>query len=226
MTTLTKAEAAVTLTGAAERIVLPSKYSWVWVRNDTSATVYISQTEDIGEGVADTVAILAGGAARLTLTGDSFYALGTGSIQISAQNYADCPFKAAPGNGGGVTLTRFATLTRATTSDAATQSMTVDLPAGTVLYARIYNGGYHSSDKGYRKYCDICMPIPEVADKKDITATEPYNTSFYFTLRYIPSTQTLSVIVSNASYAYVAEIYKIAGVVHRTEFWSSSTAKS
>lgn len=225
MTTLTKAEAAFTLTGAAECITLPSKYSWVWVRNDTSATVYISQTEDVGEGVAGTAAIPAGGAARLALTGDSFYAIGTGAVQIVAANYTDCPFKSAPGNGGGVTLTRFATLTKATSSDNSTQSMTVDLPAGTVLYARIYNANAYSSNKGYIKLCDICMPIFDAADNKAITASAPVGASYVATLKYVPSTETLSVNVSNSSYEYVAEIYKIEGVVHWIEVHTSSSAK-
>ena len=75
-TTLTNPIATVTLAGTAERITLPSKYSWVWVRNDTDAAVYISQADDVGEGVSGSVAIPAGGAARLALTGDSFYAVG------------------------------------------------------------------------------------------------------------------------------------------------------
>ena len=100
-TTLTDPIATVTLAGTAERISLPSKYSWVWVRNDTEAAVYISQAEDVGEGVSGSVAIPAGGAARLALTGDSFYAVGTGAVQVVAANYTDCPFKAAPASGGG-----------------------------------------------------------------------------------------------------------------------------
>ena len=100
-TTVTNPVATVTLTGTAEQIVLPSKYSWVWVRNDTDTAVYISQTEDVGEGVSGSVAIPAGGAARLALTGDSFYAIGTGAVQIVAANYTDCPFKTAPAASGG-----------------------------------------------------------------------------------------------------------------------------
>ena len=100
-TTLTNPVATVTLAGTAERITLPSKYSWVWVRNDTEAAVYISQADDVGEGVSGSVAIPAGGAARLALTGDSFYAVGTGAVQAVAANYTDCPFKAAPAASGG-----------------------------------------------------------------------------------------------------------------------------
>lgn len=100
-TTLTNPVATVTLAGTAERISLPSTYSWVWVRNDTDAAVYISQADDVGEGVSGSVAIPAGGAARLALTGDSFYAVGTGAVQIVAANYTDCPFKAAPAVSGG-----------------------------------------------------------------------------------------------------------------------------
>lgn len=100
-TTLNNPVATVTLAGTAERITLPSKYSWVWVRNDTEAAVYISQADDVGEGVSGSVAIPAGGAARLALTGDSFYAVGTGAVQVVAANYTDCPFKTAPAVSGG-----------------------------------------------------------------------------------------------------------------------------
>lgn len=100
-TTLTNPVATVTLTGAAERITLPSTYSWIWVRNDTDEAVYISQADDVGEGVSGSVAIPAGGAARLALTGDSFYAVGTGAVQVVAANYTDCPFKTAPAVSGG-----------------------------------------------------------------------------------------------------------------------------
>ncbi len=115
-TTLTNPIATVTLAGTAERITLPPKYSWVWCRNDTEAAVYISQTEDVGEGVSGSVAIPAGGAARLALTGDSFYAVGTGSVQVVAANYTDCPFKTAPavsggGSESGVTIEPFVTAT-------------------------------------------------------------------------------------------------------------------
>ncbi len=100
-TTLTNPIATVTLAGTAERITLPSTYSWIWVRNDTDAAVYISQADDVGEGVSGSVAVPAGGAARLALTGDSFYAVGTGSVQVVAANYTDCPFKTAPAVSGG-----------------------------------------------------------------------------------------------------------------------------
>ena len=104
-TTLTNPVATVTLAGTAERISLPSTYSWVWVRNDTDAAVYISQADDVGEGVSGSVAIPAGGAARLALTGDSFYAVGTGAVQIVAANYTDCPFKTAPAVSGKSVMT-------------------------------------------------------------------------------------------------------------------------
>lgn len=99
MANVTKTPSAVVLTGTAEKIALPALYAWVWVRNDSENVVYISQTDDVGENVAGTIAVPAGGAARLALFTPSFYALGTGAVQISAANYADCPFKTAPKGG-------------------------------------------------------------------------------------------------------------------------------
>ena len=147
--TLTNPVATVTLAGTAECITLPSTYSWVWVRNDASATVYISQTEDVGEGVAGTVAVPAGGAARLSLTGDSFYAAGTGAVQIVAANYTDCPFKSAPAASGGGSESVM-TLIASVSSVGTTSKMLegLELNAGDKYY---FEGYYFINVNGYSK---------------------------------------------------------------------------
>lgn len=151
-TTLTNPVATVTLTGAAECITLPSKYAWVWIRNDTDAAVYISQTDDVGEGVSGSVAIPAGGAARLALTADSFYAIGTGAVQAVAANYTDCPFKAAPavsGGGsesGGNGMTLIASIAGVNTTSKTIEGF--DIKVGDRYY---FEGYYQATISGYSK---------------------------------------------------------------------------
>lgn len=151
-TTLTNPIATVTLTGTAERITLPSKYSWVWVRNDTDAAVYISQADDVGEGVSGSVAIPAGGAARLALTGDSFYAVGTGAVQVVAANYTDCPFKTAPAVSGGGSESGGNGMTLiASVAGVSTTSKTIegfDIKVGDRYY---FEGYYQATISGYSK---------------------------------------------------------------------------
>lgn len=145
-TTLTNPIATVTLAGTAERITLPSKYSWVWVRNDTDAAVYISQADDVGEGVSGSVAIPAGGAARLALTGDSFYAVGTGSVQVVAANYTDCPFKTAPAASGGNGMTLIASVAGVSTTSKTIEGF--DIKVGDRYY---FEGYYQATISGYSK---------------------------------------------------------------------------
>lgn len=151
-TTLTNPIATVTLAGTAERITLPSKYSWVWVRNDTDAAVYISQTDDVGEGVSGSVAIPTGGAARLALTADSFYAIGTGAVQVVAANYTDCPFKTAPAVSGGGSESGSNGMTLiASVAGVNTTSKTIegfDFNVGDRYYFEAY---YFISPNGYSK---------------------------------------------------------------------------
>ena len=237
MTRLTKTPSAVTLTGTAELITLPCAYLWVWVRNDGDKTVYISQTSDVGEGAAGTIAVPAGGAARLALTSDGFCARGTGVIQVAAANYTDCPFKDAPASGGGgntiindnilsstdTTLSsqkildvidwkRGITLYQFATLTDEAKSITVNLPVGTILYAEIYPKITNSYDTGYNKLCGIWLQIFDAADGKNVSATVPYSSSYSATLRYTPSTQQLLASISNGPGKYVAKIYRAEGV--------------
>lgn len=153
-TTLNNPVATATLAGTAERIMLPSKYAWVWVRNDTDAAVYISQTDDVGEGVSGSVAIPAGGAARLALTADSFYASGTGAVQVVSANYTDCPFKTAPavsGGGsesGGNGMTLIASVAGVNTTSKTIEGF--DIKVGDRYY---FEGYYQATISSYSKQC-------------------------------------------------------------------------
>nr|DAH89006.1 MAG TPA: hypothetical protein [Bacteriophage sp.] len=174
-TTLTNPIATVTLAGTAERITLPSTYSWIWVRNDTDAAVYISQADDVGEGVSGSVAVPAGGAARLALTGDSFYAVGTGAVQIVAANYTDCPFKDAPavsGGGsesGGNGMTLIASVAGVNTTSKTIEGF--DIKVGDRYY---FEGYYQATISGYSKQFVFINSTVEVCESSQVVKVPFY----------------------------------------------------
>lgn len=100
MVTLTKSTGTVTLSGAVEKVVLPAVFGWVWFWNMSDSDMYAGLSENISEGADGVAAIPAGGFRRIQTDGfKSVYLLGTGNVEISAQNYADCPFKAGAKGG-------------------------------------------------------------------------------------------------------------------------------
>ena len=100
MTTLTKSTGTVTLSGAVEKVTFPAVYGWVWFWNKSDSDMYAGLSENISEGADGVAAIPAGGCRRIQTDGfKSVYLLGTGNVEISAQNYSDCPFKVG-GKGG------------------------------------------------------------------------------------------------------------------------------
>lgn len=100
MTTLTRSTGTVALTGAAEKVTLPAVYGWVWVKNMSDSDIFAGLSADISKGADGVLTIAAGEAGRIQVDGREVYLLGSGNVQIAAQNYADCPFKT--GAKGGV----------------------------------------------------------------------------------------------------------------------------
>lgn len=100
MTTLTKSTGTVTLSGAVEKVTLPSAYGWVWLKNMSDSDMFAGLSADISEGADGVMVIPSGECGRIQTDGfNSFYLLGTGNALVVAQNYADCPFKVG-GKGG------------------------------------------------------------------------------------------------------------------------------
>lgn len=109
MATLTKSTGTVTLSGAVEKVVLPAVYGWVWFWNKSDSDMYAGLSENISEGADGVAAIPAGGCRRIQTDGfKSVYLLGTGNVEISAQNYSDCPFKLAAKGGEAPDLSAYA----------------------------------------------------------------------------------------------------------------------
>ena len=103
MATLTKSTGTVILTGAAEKVTFPAAYGWVWVKNMSGSDIFAGLSADISEGADGVMTIPAGECGRIQTDGfKSVYLLGTGSVLVVAQNYADCPFQVAK-KGGDVT---------------------------------------------------------------------------------------------------------------------------
>ena len=101
MTNLTKNVGTVTLTGTAEKVTLPASYGWVWVKNMSEGDIFAGLSEDISEGADGVMVIPSGECGRIQADGfNSVYLLGTGNALVIAQNYAECPFKAAAKGGG------------------------------------------------------------------------------------------------------------------------------
>ena len=46
MATLTKSTGAVTLSGTAEKVTLPSAYGWVWVKNMSDADMFAGLSDE------------------------------------------------------------------------------------------------------------------------------------------------------------------------------------
>lgn len=101
MATLTRSTGTVTLSGAAEKVNMSAAYGWIWVKNMSDGDVFVGLSADISEGADGVMTIPAGECGRLYADGSrEFYLMGTGNALIVAQNYADCPFKAAKKGGG------------------------------------------------------------------------------------------------------------------------------
>ena len=96
MATLTRSTGTVTLSGAAEKVILPAVFGWVWVKNMSEGNIFAGVSADISEGADGVLTIPAGECGRVQMDGfSSVYLLGTGNALVVAQNYADCPFKAS-----------------------------------------------------------------------------------------------------------------------------------
>lgn len=94
--------AVLTGTESAAEFAVP--YSYYWVRNDGTESLYVSLSSGIEPG-ADGVLKVPVGAVCCTMhdyPATKLYLLGTGSAQICGTSSAFCPFKAAPKGGDAV----------------------------------------------------------------------------------------------------------------------------
>lgn len=74
------------------------------IRNDGTDTIYASAMPGVTTGADGVLSIPAGGAAKLLDTGGAVYLLGSGSVQLCGNDYAEQVFKsAASASGGGGT---------------------------------------------------------------------------------------------------------------------------
>ncbi len=80
------------------------------IRNDGTDTVYASAEAGVAAGADGVLSIPAGGAAKLLDCGGTVYLLGTGSVMLCGNDYAESVFKSAAtsstGEGGADTVAR------------------------------------------------------------------------------------------------------------------------
>ena len=90
----------VTTTTGVNTVTFPEFFKYFWIKNIGDTTVYASAFANVSAGVDNTSTIKSGDTVCVeNIDNDNVYISGEGSVEIHAQNYADCPFKAG-GKGG------------------------------------------------------------------------------------------------------------------------------
>ena len=92
----------ITLTGSEQEIRISGQNCDI--RNDGVDTVYAAGEPNITAGADGVMSIPAGHAVKLLDVGGAVYLLGTGSVQICGNDYAQPVFKCAPSAGGNPNL--------------------------------------------------------------------------------------------------------------------------
>lgn len=104
-------DCTVTLDGTECSVKFDSCYRAFSVRNDGTADVYISKYAGIVPDADGVMCVKSGGSAvfaHMDIYADTIYLLGTGKVQIHAQNDTNNPFKSAPVVEGGGGKTEYA----------------------------------------------------------------------------------------------------------------------
>jgi hypothetical protein len=93
----------VTTTSGTNSIAFDAYYPYVWLKNMGSEDVYVSDNSQAQAGADDTALLKAGEIVRIVAQTDTVYVLGATTVEVYAQNFADCPFKVRS-KGGGITV--------------------------------------------------------------------------------------------------------------------------
>ena len=90
----------VTTTSGVNTVTFPEFFKYFWIKNIGDTTVYASAFANVSAGVDNTSVIKSGDTVCVeNIDNDNVYISGEGSVEIHAQNYAECPFKLG-GKGG------------------------------------------------------------------------------------------------------------------------------
>lgn len=223
----------VTASGETTKVRFEGSYRYIQVRH-MSGEIICGRKPGIADGEDGTSKLTSGGIC-FDVASPVIYIGGNGVCEVYATNSEMLVFKDAPASGGGgntiindnilsstdttwsakkisdeiirnrgITLYRFATLTK------ESNTVTRDVDADTIILAEIYNGTTANENTGYYKICDMWMRINTVADGKynQVSSTSGISTSHRFTLKYVPSTHTLSV-TSSTTGAFTAILYEV-----------------
>lgn len=100
----------VTTTTGVNTVTFPEFFKYFWIKNIGDTTVYASAFANVSAGVDNTSIIKSGDTVCVeNIDNDNVYISGEGSVEIHAQNYAECPFKVGAKGGEAPDLSLYAT---------------------------------------------------------------------------------------------------------------------
>ena len=138
----------VTATTTESEINFNAFYQYVWLRNLGEQDCYVAGYAGITPQAADVALLKAGENVRITTSTPSVYAKtvsGSTTLEVHAQNFADCPFKVKVKGGDEPVL-------------------------GTKTVGE--NGTYYAQDDGYDGYSEFTVEVPPPAPLDDLSVTQ------------------------------------------------------
>lgn len=90
----------VNISGVTE-VNFPEFNKYIWIRNKNDSSIYASLSSDVADGVDGTTEIPSKESGMLLMTDDrTIYISGSGTAEIKASDFAECPFKLFSKGGG------------------------------------------------------------------------------------------------------------------------------
>lgn len=103
------------------QVAFVNHINYIWIKNKSSASMYASHDSTVTAGASGTTEIPAKEAGMLIMPdNNTIYISGSGSAEIKASDFAECPFKSS--GRGGDTFVRVLGVTTTPLTDGATTS--------------------------------------------------------------------------------------------------------
>lgn len=94
---------------------------YIWIRNKSDASIYASHSSSVTAGASGTTEVPSGEAGMIMMPdNNTIYISGSGSVEVKASDFAECPFKAAGKGGGSGVAVRILGITTTALYDGAT----------------------------------------------------------------------------------------------------------
>ena len=154
----------VVTTSGETRVQFDSHYGYAWVRNIGSGDCYVSDSPDIVAGADGVLSLKAGAIVRLTTKEDAVYVKGATTVEVYAQNFADCPFEKFGGEAGEIVIeplsvTENGTYTAPTGTDGYSP-VSVTVPQTTVQSLSVTQNGTYTAPTG-TAYSPVTVDVQE-----------------------------------------------------------------